>query len=81
MVESIWEKILDLIEAALSWLPQSPFAPAGYFSRLQLDQTGLGWLNWFFPVHEALVMTAAWLGAIVLWYLATIVLRWVKAIE
>lgn len=78
---SLWNKIIDLIEAALSWLPRSPFAPGGYFANLNLDQTGLSWLNWFFPVGQCLTLTAAWIAAIVLWYMATIVLRWVKAIE
>lgn len=79
MVTALWQKILEIIQAALSWLPRSPFA--GDQLRLALDQTGLSWLAWFFPIHDALVLTASWIGAIALFYLAQIVLRWVKVIE
>lgn len=79
MVNALWQKVLEIIQAALSWLPRSPFADDQL--RLALDQTGLSWLSWFFPIHDALVLTASWIAAIALFYLAQIVLRWVKVIE
>lgn len=72
------EKLLDLVDTILSWLPQSPFTnialPAGV-------SQGLGWLNWFVPVHEIIVLGTAWIGAIALYYLASVMLRWVKVIS
>ena len=72
------QKLLDLVQTILSWLPQSPFSnvslPAGI-------SEGLGWLNWFIPVHEIFVLATAWLGAIALYYLASVMLRWVKVIS
>lgn len=65
-------------EAVLKVLPKSPF-------RGFLDMIGsfefLGWLNWFFPVGDCLKVVAAWLVAIGLYYLYSIVLRWLKAIS
>jgi hypothetical protein len=41
----------------------------------------LGMLNWFVPIAEMVVVLEIWGTAIVIWYLASIALRWVKAIE
>lgn len=70
--------LLNAVASLLSWLPASPFADT--IVALQ-DSQGLGWLSWFFPVHDALALTAKWIAAIALYYLASIALRWVKAIE
>ena len=64
------EKILDL-------LPLSPFQEfIDQFRSLPY----LGWLNWFFPVGDCLVVMAVWLGAVGLFYLYSIAMRWLKMI-
>lgn len=64
------QKLLDL-------LPLSPFQEfIGNFSSLPY----LGWLNWFFPVGDCLVVMLAWLGAVGLFYLYSILMRWLKMI-
>lgn len=70
--------LLDLVQTVLSWLPTSPFlsVPTSISSSV-----GIATLCWFFPVHDALTLMTAWLGAILLFYLASIMLRWVKAIQ
>lgn len=66
-----------LIDELLNFLPASPFADfIEDFSNLPW----LGVLNWLFPVRECLIVMAAWLGAITLFYLYSIVMRWVKMI-
>lgn len=66
-----------LLSNLIELLPTSPFADF-------VDQFGqlpwLGVLNWFFPVGQCLVVMAAWLGAITLFYLYSVVMRWVKLI-
>ena len=79
MIEAFMNKMLTLAEKVLGWLPKSPFADSQLLS-IQ-DSQGLSWLNWFFPVHDALVLTASWVAAIALFYLVSVLLRWVKAIE
>ena len=68
------EGILNLIYGVL---PLSPFQP-------YLDQMSglpyLGYLNWFFPIGDAIVITATWLTAIGVYYTYMGVLRWIKAI-
>ena len=71
-------KLLALVNTVLSWLPSSPFANVPIAIS---DSTGIGWLCWFFPVHDALALTLAWTGAIALYYLAVVMLRWVKVVS
>ena len=70
LFEAWGEKILDL-------LPTSPFQEfVSQFSSLPY----LGWLNWFFPVGDCLTVMLVWLGAVGLFYLYSIVMRWLKMI-
>lgn len=61
-----------------SVLPTSPF-------RGLIDTIGsfeyLGWLNWFFPVGDCLIVLTGWVAIIGTYYLYSIVLRWIKAIH
>lgn len=67
----------NLAEKTLSLLPLSPFQQfIDNFRSLPY----LGWLNWFFPVGDCLVVMGVWLGAVGLFYLYSIVMRWVKMI-
>lgn len=78
MIARLLAWLEHLIELALSWLPPSPFAPLiDALSELEW----LGWLNWFIPVGRIAQLTLAWTVAIGLYYAATILLRWVKAIR
>lgn len=64
------QKLLDL-------LPTSPFQEfISDFASLPY----LGWLNWFFPVGDCLVVMGVWLGAVGLFYLYSILMRWLKMI-
>ena len=74
MFEMIWKWGVDLIYQIL---PLSPFSP-------YLDQMAglpyLGYLNWFFPIGQALTITATWLTVIATWYSWQVLLRWLKVI-
>lgn len=72
------EKLFNAFaQKLLKVLPLSPFSQfLDNFSSLPY----LGWLNWFFPVGDCLVVMLAWLGAVGLFYLYSIVMRWVKMI-
>ena len=41
----------------------------------------LGWINFFIPINEMAAMLVAWVAAIGLYYLASIVLRWFKVVS
>lgn len=71
---SLWEKFG---EGLMEVLPTSPFREfLDEFSNLPF----LGYLNWFVPVRGILIVLVAWCGAIGVFYLYSIVLRWLKVI-
>lgn len=78
---AIFQQVLDwlksLINVLLSILPDSPFSfeGAGEFAEV------MGYINYFIPISTFLRILTAWLSAITIYYLALVVLRWVKAIE
>lgn len=66
------------LQSILDVLPTSPFA--GFISSLE-GLPFLTWLNWFLPVGDILTVMVAWLGAIALFYIYSIILRWARAIS
>ena len=61
-------------------LPTSPFQ--GFLASLsdKFDGTALRFLNWFIPFRDIRLIFTAWLAVVVLFYLYSIILRWVKAL-
>ena len=70
-------KICSFFTYIVGFLPQNPFA--------NLEFTGieeyLGYLNWIIPVGTISKIITLWLGAIAVYYIYSIALRWVKAIN
>lgn len=72
---------IDAIATVLNFVcaafPPSPFTV--------IQHTGFGDLiaqiNYFIPIYECLTIAEAWLIAVGVYYLISIVARWVKAIE
>lgn len=74
ILSGLWDAFA---ESLMKVLPMSPFRGyLQYFAELPY----LGWLNWFFPVRDCLLVMAAWLTAITGFYLWSVVMRWVKVI-
>ena len=69
--------LLSLLDQLQKELPVSPFAQF-YHQWEQLPY--LSWLNWFFPVRSCLIVMAAWLTCVGLFYGYSIVMRWIKVI-
>lgn len=73
-----FEQVFEgLGEALLKLLPLSPFQE---FISEFADLPYLGWLNWFFPVGDCLVVMGVWLVAVGVFYLYSILMRWLKVI-
>lgn len=71
----IVEKFLNLV---LSVLPRSPFVK--YIAAME-EIPFLQYLNWFIPIGTFILIGEAWLVAIGIFYLYSIILRWIRAIE
>lgn len=77
----VLKSVLNLVNQALKWvvalLPNSPFklidnSPIKEF---------LPYINWFIPFDFIIATLTAWLTAIGVYYIYSVVLRWVKAIN
>lgn len=74
-MKEILDKLLDVL---LSVFPTSPFAePIAELTDLPY----LGYINYFFPVGDCIKIGVAWLTAIGVYYLYTVVARWLKLIQ
>lgn len=71
----IINKFLDWV---LALLPFSPFAK--YIDELE-TLPYLPYLNWFLPIGDFIVIGSTWLVSIGVFYLYSIILRWLKAIQ
>lgn len=60
------EFLSGLLGQVFGWmasvLPQDPFV--GYLSAVQGLQLGLAWLNWVFPVSDAVTFLGVWMGTV-----------------
>lgn len=74
-MKEILDKFLSFL---LQILPTSPFAPL--IDNLE-QLPYLGYINYFVPVGICLKIGEAWLAAIALFYLWSVVARWIKLIE
>lgn len=74
-MQELWDAFGHVIT---NILPLSPFR--GFIQSIG-ELPFLGWLNWFIPVQDLVTIFAAWLGAVAVFYLYQIVLRWVKVIQ
>lgn len=73
----------DILDKFGDWLltvlPTSPFT--GFISNFRsVFNPYLGWLNWCVPIHDFRVIFSFWLGAVALFYLYSIIMRWIKMI-
>lgn len=71
--------ILDMfLQALLKLLPLSPFR--GIINSIDKFPY-LGYINWFIPVSEMLAVASLWLAAITVFYLYSVLARWVRLIS
>lgn len=63
----------------LSVLPTSPFR--GFLGNFKSHfNPYLGYLNYFIPISDFIAIIVAFLGVVALFYLYSIIMRWIKMI-
>lgn len=77
-MSAIFHLLNRLAAAALSFLPDSPFT--GFIDQIRTIPY-LGYLNYFIPISDFLVLLGVWGTAISAFYLYSAILRFVKAID
>lgn len=68
--------IANVLNAILMLLPNSPF----HFDEV-LAKEYMGYISFFVPVKQMLVIGSAWLLAILTYYAIHTILRWIKVLE
>lgn len=78
---AIIDWLFDLLKTALNWvvnlLPDSPFTA---LSNSPIAPY-LGMINWIVPLNFIVTTLTAWLTAVSVYYVYSVLLRWVKAVE
>ncbi len=69
--------LAGLLDMLLMILPTSPFN----WAFNDTVSSYFGQLNWIIPINQMLAIFEVWLGAIIIYYVVQVALRWVKAIE
>lgn len=65
MIDVVLELVNGLLTLLNGILPSSPFS--GLIESNENVITALGWLNWFVPISDLLVMFSAYLIALLAW--------------
>lgn len=67
----------NMAAAVIDLLPDSPF-------RIDVPDYVhdiMGYINFFVPIGSMVKILTAWTACILTWYLASLIMRWIKAIE
>lgn len=76
--ESIYSAVYSLLQALINLLPDSPFDTLAQIPEVT---TIIKWINWIIPIQFFLSSMAAWLSSISIYYLYSLIMRWIKAID
>lgn len=78
---NIWDWLSETVQNALEWvvnlLPDSPFK---MLSTTPIAKY-LKYINWIIPIDFMINVLTLWLVAIAAYYVWSVVLRWIKAID
>lgn len=78
LIDRILQWLSDAIVAFLNLLPESPIQK---FVANSDVQEIFGYINWFVPVREMLVIMAGVLSATIIWYAVRWILRFARYVE
>lgn len=82
MIQNIWQSITSavysLIQAMINVLPDSPFDTLAQIPEVT---TIVKWLNWVVPIQFFLSSMAAWLSAISIYYIYSVIMKWIKLVS
>lgn len=77
-INAILNAIQKIAQGLISLLPTSPFR--AFIEKID-NIPFLEYLNFFLPIDICIPILVAWGSAISIFYLYSIILRWVKAID
>lgn len=78
MINTIISWINQFLGSILFFLPTSPFTD--FISEIE-EWEWLSWLNWILPIGTFVKILAVWGSCIAVYYLYSLVLRWIRAVS
>lgn len=75
LIDWLMDFIYDLAYVALSILPNSPFQTETFVATLSKFSKIMSNINYFIPFGQMLIITTAFLGAVLIWYGVRWILR------
>lgn len=78
MMTKLLNGLRSVLIAVLQFLPDSPFR--GFIDNIA-EIPYIGYLNYFVPISDFLTLLTVWGAAVGLFYVASVMLRFVKAID
>lgn len=73
----LFAKVLSLI---FGLLPNSPFINISRSFDVSIGKY-MGYLSWLIPIKSILSILALWLGCMLVYYVYSVVMRWIKLID
>lgn len=69
-----------VLKLVLSILPNSPFLSLSSTYDISVGKY-MPYLSWFLPIKSMLGILIAWLGCMLIYYIYSVVMRWIKLID
>lgn len=76
--EGLKDSFQDIASGIIEALPKSPIV---YLSSSPEVKRVMGYVNFFIPIYTMIGLVEAWLTAIVIYYVVSVILRWLKVVE
>lgn len=78
IINSLIDWVTQQFTSVLELFPLSPFTDA---IATLASLPYINYVNWFIPIDNFLTILSVWISMIALYYLYSVVARWVKVIE
>lgn len=77
-MDAVLKSFQSILDAVMNLLPDSPFRP---FIDTLAEVPYLGYLNYFVPISDFLILLSLWGTAITMFYAVSALLRLINAID
>lgn len=81
IINTVIYLLAQVLNVILSVLPSSPFSNLDVMMLNSDVSKYLPYLAWLLPIKEIIIVVTGWLGAMLIYYFQSVIMRWIKMIE
>ena len=70
----------SVLKLVISFLPNSPFLELSRVYDVSISKY-MPYLSWLLPIKSMLFILISWLGCMLIYYIYSVVMRWIKLID